>query len=187
MRINSPLVRSEPRILGIDIENGPRWGFTNGYVYIIVHCLSIKWLGSPDDEVRTFWIDWRQPDEVIRAQLAPLWKEMEAADGFLGHNFAHDFGGLRGLARDVGVPFPQKKRVIDTFKDVERHTGASKSLEDMVLQFELGEKPHIPQRVWVDAFTRAKEYAIKAIINRNQVDVILTERLYLKEKDLGWL
>jgi len=184
--------RSEPgepkKILGIDIENGTRWGWgPNGFTFSILYCITIKWVGSKDEDVQVFWIDWRLPDEALQLLLRPMFAAMEEADAFLGHNFKHDFGGISGLARDIGLPFPTKKPVIDTYKDIPAHSGASKSLEDLCLQFGLGDKPHLPQRVWVDAFIRNQPEAVAAVIDRNVKDVLLTERLYFKERELGWM
>lgn len=183
-----PPTDSPKRILGIDIENGTRWGWgPHGYTYSIIYSVSRKWVGTPDEECESFWIDWRHADKTLRRHLEPLFQDIAAADAFLGHNFQHDWKGISGLARDLGLPFPEKKPIIDTFKDIPRHDGASKSLEDLCLQFGLGDKPHLPQREWVDAFIRNKPEAILRVRQRNEADVILTERLYLKEKELGWL
>ena len=183
-----PLTDTPKRLLGLDIENGTRWGWgPHGYTHSIIYCVTTKLVGSADDDVRTFWIDWRQPDQTIRAHLAPMFQEIAGADCFLGHNFSHDFKGISGLARDLQLSFPEKKPVIDTYKDLVPHDGASKSLEDLCLQLGLGDKPHLPQRDWVDAFIRAKPDAIQKVIDRNRADVILTERLYEKERELGWL
>lgn len=84
------------RILGIDIENHPLWYGGGDYVYDLVFCISDKWVG--DEEVRTTFIDWRNQDSTILRQLKPLRTRMEEADAFLGHNFKHDWKGLRGTS-----------------------------------------------------------------------------------------
>lgn len=183
-----PLAPSSPRrILGVDIENGPRWYGPGDYTYPILFCVSRKWVGSPDDECESILIDWRLTDRTLRRRLEPLYADLGAADAFLGHNFRHDWGGLVGLARDVGLPLPEKKRVIDTMRDIPKHQGASKSLEDLCKQFDLGEKPHLSARDWIDALHRWKPAALAQVRHRNEMDVILTERLYHKERELGWL
>lgn len=174
-------------IYGIDIENGTRWGWgPNGFTKSILYCVTGKWLREPDESCVSYWIDWRLPDSVLRQQLSPLFVNMGKADAFLGHNFSHDWGGLTGLARDVGLPFPAKKKFYDTMRDVPKHQGPSKSLEDMCLQFGLGDKPHLAEREWVDAFIRHNPEAIEKVIHRNRMDVILTERLYLHQIEIGW-
>lgn len=188
MRLNSPLVRSEPAILGIDIENGTRWGWgPGGYTYSVVYGVAWKWVGTPDDDVQSILIDWRQDDKTLRRLCGDLWKECGKADAFCGHNFRHDWGGLQGLARDIGLPFLDKRPLIDTFKDIPKHSGPSRSLEDLCQQFELGPKPHLSQRDWTDAFIRWNPEKLAMVRHRNEQDVILTERLYHKEKELGWL
>ena len=193
--MNSLLSRVQPlqpkppdAVLGLDIENGTRWGWgPRGFTFSIIYCVTTKWAGSDDDDLQTYWIDWRLEDAELQETLAPMFEDMATATAFLGHNFRHDFRGVAGLARDLMLPFPEKRRVVDTYKDLPPHDGASKSLEDLCLQFGLGDKPHLPQREWVDAFIRARPDAIAKVVNRNQADVVLTERLFEKEKELGWL
>jgi hypothetical protein len=173
--------------LGIDIENGTRWGWSPGYTYSVVYGVSWKWVGTPDEEVESVLIDWRQDDKTLRRLLKGLWDACNEADSFLGHNFRHDFGGLQGLARDILLPFLDARPTIDTFKDIPKHTGASKSLEDLCQQFGLGPKPHLSQRDWTEAFIRWYPEKLAMVRHRNESDVILTEKLYYKEKELGWL
>ena len=180
-------VQKAKRILGLDIENGTRWGWgPNGYTKSIIYCVSIKWLGEPDESCEAYWIDWRQPDFMLRQHLSPVFKAMEEADAFLGHNFNHDWKGMNGLARDLMIPFIEKRTIIDTMRGIPKHDGPSKSLEDMCLQFGVGDKPHLAEREWVDAFIRNKPAAIEKVIMRNKMDVILTERLYLEQLKEGW-
>lgn len=183
-----PLSPSAPkRILGIDIENGPRWGWgPNGYTYSIIYCVSFKWVGTPEEETTSIYLDWRKHDRTLRRLLVPLWEAMAEADAFLGHNFQHDWKGLQGLARDLKLPFNGKKQVIDTMRNIPKHDGPSKSLEDLCSQFGLGDKPHLGQREWVDAFIRNKPESIALVRHRNEQDVILTERLFHKECEMGW-
>lgn len=181
------LTDHEPKILGLDIENGTRWGWgPNGYTFSIIYCVTTKWFRKPDTGY-TYWIDWRLPDHVLQEQTALLWEEMELADKFLGHNFQHDFSGIMGLARDISVPFPAKKPVIDTYKDIPAHKGESSSLDNLCAQFGLGDKPHLPQYDWVQAFIRNRPEYVQKVIARNRADVLLTEALYEKELELGWL
>ena len=64
---------SPKRILGVDIENGTRWGWgPHGFTHSIIYCITTKTVGTPDDAVATYWIDWRADDETIRSQLAPM-------------------------------------------------------------------------------------------------------------------
>lgn len=188
MKVNDPVVERDPMILGVDIENGTRWGWgPNGYTYSVVYGVSWKRVGTPDDAVESILIDWRQDDKTLRRLCKGLWDDLTACDAYLGHNFRHDFSGLQGLARDIGLPFLHRKRLIDTFKDIPQHQGPSKSLEDLCQQFGLGPKPHLSQRDWTEAFIRWSPEKLAMVRNRNEQDVILTERLYRKEKELGWL
>lgn len=183
-----PLAPTEQQgILGIDIENGPRWYGPGDYTYPILFCVARKWVGSDESECESILIDWRLTDRTLRRRLLPLFEDIDKADAFLGHNFRHDWGGLVGLARDVGLPLPEKKRVVDTMRDIPKHQGASKSLEDLCRQFELGDKPHLSARDWINALHRWNPDALARVRERNEMDVILTERLYWKEMELGWL
>lgn len=182
------LIDVEPSVLGVDIENGTRWGWgPNGYTFSVIYAVSWKWVGTPDGAVNSILIDWRQDDNTLRRICDGLWNDCAKADAFLGHNFRHDWGGLQGLARDLELPFLEKRPLIDTFKDIPNHAGPSKSLEDLCQQFGLGPKPHLSQRDWTEAFIRWNPQKLKMVRNRNEQDVILTERLYFKEKELGWI
>lgn len=187
MKIADPYVAGEPRILGIDIENGPRWYGPGDYTYPIIFHIAWKWVGTPDEDVQSVCIDWRASENTLRRLCKGLWEDASSCTAYLGHNFRHDYGGLQGLARDIGLPFLDKKPVIDTMRDIPKHQGPSKSLEDLCKQFELGEKPHLSGRDWIDALWRWRPDALEKVRYRNEQDVILTERLYHKEKELGWL
>jgi hypothetical protein len=176
------------RILGVDIENGTRWGWgPNGYTYSIVYSVAWKWAGTSEDAVSSVLIDWRKPDRVLRDECAELWDDLQACDAFVGHNFRHDWAGLQGLGRDIGLPFLEKRPLIDTMRDIPKHSGPSRSLEDLCQQLGLGPKPHLSQRDWTDAFIRWNKEKLAMVIHRNQQDVILTERLYDRERELGWI
>jgi DNA polymerase III epsilon subunit-like protein len=176
------------RILGIDIENGTRWGWgPNGYTYSVIYGVAWKEVGTKDKAVQSILIDWRQDDITLRQLAQPLVDACEKTDCFLGHNFSHDWSGLQGLMRDLLLPFLDSRPTIDTFKDIPKHQGASRSLEDLCQQFGLGPKPHLSQRDWTEAFIRWNPEKLAMVRHRNETDVILTERLYLKERELGWL
>ena len=178
-----------PRILNLDVENGPSWGWgPNGYTYSQVFCIAWKWVGSPEDEVFSVMLDWRRKDIVLQQVLAPVFLAIALADGFLGHNFSHDTGLLVGTAKDCGADLPDvDKPVIDTMRSVPKSTGAMRSLEAMCAQFGLGEKPHIDTYTWKKAWVRWDPEALAVVRSRCEADVILTERLYRKEQELGWL
>lgn len=173
----------EPRILGVDIENHPLWYGGGDYVYDLVFCISDKWVG--DEEVRTIFIDWRKADSTILRQLKPLRERLTEANAFLGHNFRHDWKGLRALYAFLDQPDLEQKRLVDTMRACP--SGPPRSLEYMCDHFGLGEKPHLTAEDWIKAIFRWDPQAREKVIHRNRMDVILTERLYHKERDLGWL
>lgn len=179
--------KKEKRILGLDVENGPKWGWgPNGYTFSAVFCIAWKWVGQ--DRVRHVLIDWRRSNEHIREVLAPVYDAIALADKFLGHNFQHDTGLLVGTAKDVGLPLPDvSKPLIDTMRSVPKSQGAMRSLEALCEQFNLGEKPHIPPYVWAEAWVRWDPEALYKVVERCTADVRLTEKLYDKERELGWL
>jgi len=185
---NKQIQLDSKEVLGVDIENGTRWGWgPNGYTYPQIYAVAWKWVGSPDEDVKCILLDWRQSNETLKDHCGELWDDLSRADKFLGHNFRHDWGGLQGLARDLELPFLKTRPLVDTFKDIPNHTGPSRSLEDLCQQFGLGPKPHLSQRDWTEAFIRWFPDKLEMVKNRNTQDVILTERLYLKEKELGWI
>lgn len=182
----SRLPDPEPaRILGIDIENHPLWYGGGDYVYDLVFCISDKWVGSRDDDVETVFIDWRNKDSTILRQLAPLRARLTEADAFLGHNFRHDWKGLRALFAFLDQPDLERKPLIDTMRAVP--SGPPRSLEHFCSHFGLGEKPHLTPDDWIKAIFRWIPEKRALVEHRNRMDVILTERLYAKEKELGWL
>jgi hypothetical protein len=179
----------EPSILNLDVENGPSWGWgPSGYTYSQVFCIAWKWVGEPESSVQSVLLDWRQDDATIRRLLDDVFGCIDCADGFLGHNFSHDTGLLVGTAKDCGAVLPDvDKPVIDTMRSVPSSTGAMRSLEALCAQFGVGEKPHIDTYTWKKAWVRWDPEALAIVRQRCEADVILTERLYRKEQELGWL
>jgi hypothetical protein len=182
----------EPSILNLDVENGPSWGWgPNGYTYSQVFCIAWKWVDAidgPQSMPESVLIDWRADDRTIRQLLEPVFACIAVADGFLGHNFSHDTGLLVGTAKDCGAVLPNvDKPVIDTMRSVPSSTGAMRSLEALCAQFGLGEKPHIDTYTWKKAWVRWDPEALAVVRNRCEMDVILTERLYRKEQEMGWI
>ena len=184
-------VPAEQRILCLDIENAPRWYGPGDYTYPIVFVVGYKWVGAPESKVTSILIDPRADQETKQQLTEPLWGALSEADSFLGHNFRHDWGGVSGLARDVGAAFPDKKPTIDTMRNIPRHQGASKSLENLCKELNVGEdiggKPHLTAYDWTCAYHYWQPDYLKKVRHRNRIDVILTERLYQKERELGWL
>lgn len=193
MRIELHEIESvEPSILNLDVENGPSWGWgPNGYTYSQVFCIAWKWVDAidgPQSVPESVLIDWRADDRTIRQLLEPVFASIAVADGFLGHNFSHDTGLLVGTAKDCGAVLPNvDKPVIDTMRSVPSSTGAMRSLEALCAQFGLGEKPHIDTYTWKKAWVRWDPEALAVVRNRCEMDVILTERLYRKEQEMGWI
>jgi hypothetical protein len=177
------IVGRDPRILGIDIENRPDWYGGGDYVYDRIVCISWKW--TSDDEVFTAFLDWRNQDGTILRQLAPLWHALHYADSFLGHNFRHDWKGIQTLFRELHQPPLERRPIIDTMRCIP--AGIPRGLGDLCVRFGLGDKPHLTGRDWTDALERRIPAKIELVKTRNREDVILTERLWRKEQELGWL
>jgi hypothetical protein len=172
-----------PRILGIDIENRPLWYGGGDFVYDREICFSWKWVGDP--KVTTVWLDWRQDDETLIQLLTPMRAAIEEADFLLGHNFQHDWKGIRATFNHLKQPFLPARKFIDTMRCIPG--GMPRSLEWLSDHFGLPEKPHVPAHMWVRAIDRNDLYAIGKVKARNRADVEITESLYLKEKELGWI
>ena len=174
---------SDCRLLGIDIENKPLWYGGGDFVYDNVVCFTPKFVGEPAGE--TVWLDWRKSDRVLVRLVHPLRDMIEDADALLGHNFRHDLRGLRSVFNHLQQPFLPDRPIVDTMRCVPG--GMPRSLEWMCDMFGLGEKPHVPARTWIAACERYEPWAIEKVMSRNRVDVELTERLFEKEKELGWV
>jgi hypothetical protein len=83
------------------------------------------------------------------------------------------------------VTEPRKAPVIDTMRCIP--AGIPRSLDALCDRFGLGEKPHLSATDWTLALRRKNPEAIELVKRRNRTDVILTERLYHKEREIGWL
>ena len=172
-----------PRTLGIDIENRPDWYGGGDFVYDRIVCVSFKWVSEPTTS--TILLDWRHKNSTILRQLRPLWDALHEADALLGHNFKHDWRGLQTLFNDLHQrPLPRKP-IVDTMRCIP--SGIPRSLENLCARFDLGDKPHLSADDWIKALERRDPEKLELVKTRNREDVILTERLYWKEKELGWL
>lgn len=171
------------RILGIDIENKPLWYGGGDFVYDQVVCITPKWVG--DELAETIWLDWRLADRTLIRLLQPLRDMIDDCDVLLGHNFRHDWRGLQSVFNHLKQPFLPKRSVVDTMRCLP--SGMPRDLEWLCDMFSLGHKPHVPKRTWIAALERYEDWAIEEVKERNRADVILTERLYEKERELGWL
>ena len=171
------------RILGVDIENKPLWYAGGDFVYDNVVCFTPKFVGELEGE--TVWLDWRKTDQELVSLVQPFRQMIEEADALLGHNFKHDWRGLRAVFNHLKQPFLPARPIIDTMRCIP--SGMPRSLEWLCDTFNLGEKPHIPARTWVAAIERYEPWAIDAVKERNRLDVVLTERLYEREKEIGWI
>jgi hypothetical protein len=178
-----PLTTTEPLLLGLDIENEPLWYGGGDFVYDSVVCISAKWVGDPD--VHVFWLDWRKSDKQLVKLLSPLRGLIEECDALLGHNFQHDWKGVRAVFNHLQQPFLPKRQIVDTMRCIP--SGMPRSLEWLCDMFDLGEKPHVPARTWIAALNRYEPWAIEKVKERNRDDVVLTEKLYEREKELGWI
>lgn len=199
----------EPTILGVDIENAPRWGFSKGWVWDQMTCVSFKPVTSAEDvrfdparlvldpellipmecaavaPVSVTYIDWRWPDSVLESILEPLWAALSEATHLLGHNFTHDWEHLSSTRAELLLSRLEKKPIIDT-KDAIPF-GPFRDLDSLAYRFGLGVKPHLSSQAWADAHQRGDAKAKRLVAYRNAIDVVITERLYWTEKELGWL
>lgn len=174
---------AEPRILGIDIENQPLWYGGGDFVYDIVNCISWKWVGEP--VVKTQWLDWRSSDAELLMSLTLLREAIESADAVMGHNFGHDWKGLGATFVHLKQPLLEEKPIVDTMRCIP--SGPPRSLAFLSKLHELTEKPDIDPHTWIQAVLRNDKGAIQKVMARNRADVLITEELYWKEKELGWL
>ena len=177
------LVSKQPAIYGLDIENRPLWYGGNDFVYDLIVCVSGKWVG--EKEMYTAMIDWRQDNETILQILSPIREAIENADALLGHNFRHDWKGMCALYNHLAQPPLVKPRIIDTMRCIP--SGMPRSMDFLAAKFDLGEKPHLTQHDWIEALERRDPMKLALVKKRNREDVLITERLYNKERELGWL
>lgn len=178
-----PRPRADDSLLVIDIENQPLWYGGGDYVYDIVNCVSWKWVG--EDHVETRWLDWRTDDVYLVSILDKLRRAIYKATHLVGHNFSHDWKGLQATFVHLNQELLPRRPIVDTMRCIP--SGPPRSLERLVEQLGVGDKPHVSVDTWIRAVLRGDSDAICTVMSRNAEDVRLTEELYLKELELGWL
>jgi hypothetical protein len=184
-RVALGLDPKQPKILGIDIENQPLWYGGNDFTYDWTVCVTGKWVGSPEDETYTAcWIGQTDKASVLQI-LSPLREAIEQCDALLGHNFRHDWKGLCALYNHLEQPPLVKKPIIDTMRCIP--AGMPRGMDFLSAKFGFRPKPHLTQHDWIEAVLWHDPQKIALVKERNRIDVLITEDMYWKERELGWL
>lgn len=190
--MSKPVEQSAPRILVIDIETFPNiayvWGKYDQNVirYTQQKCIatfSAKWLGSskmiskklPD-------YDGYKPGSYDDLAITKdIWTLFDEADIIVAHNgdqFDIKYCQARFIFHGLKPPSPSKS--VDTKKVVKNVANFnSNSLDDLCDLFHLGRKIKTDFDLWQGCIDGNKS-AWRKMVEYNEHDVIMLERLYLK-------
>lgn len=121
-------VAAAPRILDFDTESRPLAFLGSDHVTQEITCIAWSWIGSGETDCR--WLSKRQ--ESARWMLREFASVYAEADIVTGHNIrGHDLPILNGAMVELGLSPLGKKRVLDTWADLIRFRGISKSQENL--------------------------------------------------------
>ncbi len=126
-------------------------------------------------------------DKMVDAaeEFRAVW---DAADRIVGHNCRrHDRKILDGWYMALGLPLLSSKRIIDTYLDLPKMQGLSRSLENLTARWGCPIlKPHLEEHVWEAAYDGIP-WAVEVMNQRVQADVAINRWLYWQEVDRGLL
>lgn len=117
------------RGLCFDIENSPGTFGPGDYTHPKVTALAAQFLDEDDVYAWSWNRRARAGMRRIAEQFRAVWNE---ADFVLGHNIRrHDRKILDGFYTDLGLPLLAQKRMVDTYLDMPKMQGLSRSLENL--------------------------------------------------------
>lgn len=170
------------RTLVFDIENRPlSYWYDRPTAEVTV--IAYKWFDEPKTHVLMQDVD--VPVRKILEDFRPVYDEAELV---IGHNIrSHDLPILDGAYREAGLPGLTEIQTIDTYRQLANYKDIPKSLE--YLADLLGapyEKFHMTQHSWRQA-NRFASKGLQLARQRCAVDVQVSEWVYKKVTELGWL
>ena len=183
-----------PRLLCFDLENRPLAYWYDGETTSEITAFGWKWaderrvhtmLLQPDG---TFSVSDRDGQHLAANDAYERFvRELEQAGVVYGHNIRrHDLPMLNAHLLRLQLPMLPPLRTTDTFKDLPRTAGVSKSLENMAAMYGMPAKRKMTQPDWERA-NRLEPAGVEAARKRVAGDVILQERLRAKLSELGLL
>jgi hypothetical protein len=173
------------RGLCFDIENKPGTYGPGDYTHPKVTAVACQ--DHDADEALAWCLDRRDTDGMRQGaeEFRILW---DAADFVMGHNIRrHDKKILDGLYTSVDLPVLANKRMVDTYSDMPKMAGMSRSLENLAARWGCPEaKVSMPEHVWEKAYDGVPEY-VELMRERCLSDVRINLWLYRELIDRGLL
>lgn len=179
------------RGLCIDIENKPGTYGPGDYTHPKVTAIGWGWTDHPHPHAKG-----RQVGRVlerndvdgmaaIAEEFVSVWDE---ADFVIAHNGRrHDRKILDGWLMTLCKPMLAPKRMVDTYLDMPKTAGLSKSLENLGERWACPiKKPHLPEHAWEAAYD-GQEWAVALMRRRVMADVAINLWLWRKLLELGYL
>lgn len=173
------------RILAFDIENKPGTYGPGDYTHPKVTAIACQFVGEPH---LYSWCLNRRDRVGTEMQLDEFIEQWNRSTMVMGHNIrGHDIRILNGLCVSLGRPILEPRRTIDTFRDLPKTAGFSRSLENLCARWGCPvEKVHMPEHVWEEAYDGVRE-ATDRMRLRVETDVTMNLWLYAEEKRRGLL
>lgn len=174
------------RYLAIDIENKPGTYGPGDYTHPKVTAIGWGWRGDTSNykgSSRVFGMTLDRRDVKKMREVAESFRAAwDDADFIVAHNGRrHDRKILDGLYWMLDLPLLSKKRILDTYLDVEpKPAGLSRSLENLSARWECPiNKPHLEEHVWEAAYDGV-DWAVNVMRRRVMADVRIS--LWLLEQ-----
>lgn len=184
----------EPRILTLDIESSPNiadvWGLYNQNISLAqlretqsVICFAAKWLGTKKVE---FYSDHHDGHDVMVKMAHELLSRADVVVTFNGD--AYDFKHLNREFWHAGLPKPDPYKSFDLYKQIRgQFKHASNKLDHIAQQIGVGSKlAHSGHTLWVRCMA-GDDKAWNTMRRYNKQDVVVTEGVFLKLRENGWV
>jgi hypothetical protein len=178
-------VSGQFKILCFDIENKPGTYGPGDYTHGKVTALGAQFLD--EDEPRG-WV-MRRDNKLEMRRFAEEFRGMwDKSGAVMGHNIKrHDVKLLNGFFTALDLPVLDKKSMIDTYLDMPRMQGLSRSLENLCDRWGCPEpKLHLSEYDWERAYDGVPE-GVEKMYQRVTSDVRINIWLFKELKRRGLL
>lgn len=184
----APAIRTlTQRILVFDIENKPGTYGGGDFTHGKVTAIGCKFIG---DIVTASWCIQREKPSVSKSAAEAFCEYWNAADVVMGHNIRkHDISLLNGHMTTLDMPTLAEKKTIDTYHDMKKMRGLSRSLENLAARWDSPiQKIHLSEYDWERAYDGIPT-AVELMKKRVTSDVLISEWLYgelLRRRLMKW-
>lgn len=169
----------QPKVLRglvFDIENKPGTYGPGDYTHPKVTALGWAYLDNPEISSHCF----RRNDPQYMMDGAWYFRKFwDEADFVVGHNIRrHDRKILDGLYTALGLPLLAPKKMVDTYLDMPKMAGLSRSLENLADRWNCPiRKMHLSEYDWERAYDGIPE-SVEKMRQRVETDVQINAWLY---------